>query len=373
MKRYRSIDTFRGFCMFLMVYGHLFDWWLTTDDYWLFIDFLKPLLGPIGVTGFVFISGISTGLSYRKNYIKAKSTNGNLMKNIRNIYFFRALLLLVIALIYNFTIAIRLNDPTFIWAWLILQTLSISLILAYPLLKTSRILRICLSIILLISNQFIIWWLSPYQGQINFFGVLFHILFNPVEHYIIIPFFSIFLIGTVVGDILFEYNLINDQKEKSKVFKNKFLIFVIPFGAVLILVGIIYNFPNFFNYGTYSSVIYAFGIVIFLFSILITIEEYEVFKTKKSYRYLYYFSYYSFTIYFAHNLFYFLFIRQLNALIIWLPVLLLIPLLGLLLRTIYKYLGVKVSLKAGISVLSYLIAKKIEKKRLNSIKEKKEL
>ena len=363
MKRFKSIDTFRGICMFLMVYGHLFDWWLTTEDYWFLNDFLRPFLGPIAVTGFVFISGISTGLSYRKNYLKAKNSNGNLMKNIRNIYFFRALLLLGIALIYNFTIAIRLNDLTFIWAWLVLQTLSISLIMAYPFLKTSRIIRICLSIILLVSNQFILWWLSPYQGQINFFGVLFHLLFNPVEHYIILPFFSIFLIGTVVGDIFFEYNLLNNQKERSTLFKNKFLIFVIPFGAVLILIGILYNFPNFFIFGTYSSLIYGFGVIIFLFSILITLEEYEVFKTKRSYRYLYYFSYYSFTIYLAHNLLYFLFIRQLNVLIIWLPVLLLVPLLGLLLRIMYKYLGVKASLKVGITVLSYLMAKKIETKR----------
>ena len=205
--------------------------------------------------------------------------------------------------------------------------------------------------------------MSPYQGQINFFGVLFHILFNPVEHYIILPFFSIFLIGTVVGDIFFEYNLLNNQKERSNVFKNKFLIFVLPFGAVVLLIGILYNFPNFFIFGTYSSLIYGFGVIMFLFSILITIEEYEVFKTKRSYRYLFYFSYYSFTIYFAHNLLYFLFIRQLNVLIIWIPVLLLVPLLGLLLRTIYKYLGVKASLKVGITVLSYLMAKKIEKKR----------
>ena len=363
MKRFKSIDSFRGICMFLMVYGHLFDWWLTTEDYWFLNDFLRPFLGPIAVTGFVFISGISTGLSYRKNYLKAKNSNGNLMKNIRNIYFFRALLLLVIALIYNFTIAIRLNDLTFIWAWLVLQTLSISLIMAYPFLKTSRIIRICLSITLLVSNQFILWWLSPYQGQINFFGVLFHLLFNPVEHYIILPFFSIFLIGTVVGDVFFEYNLLNNQKERSTLFKNKFLIFVIPFGAVLILIGILYNFPNFFVFGTYSSLIYGFGVIIFLFSILITLEEYEVFKTKRSYRYLYYFSYYSFTIYLAHNLLYFLFAEQLNLLIIWLPVLLLVPLLGLLLRTMYKYLGVKASLKVGITVLSYLMAKKIETKR----------
>ena len=364
MKRIKSIDTFRGICMFIMVYGHLFDWWLKSEDYWFFNDILKPLLGPIGATGFVFISGISTGLSYKKNYLKVKTSKISVIKSVRNIYFFRALLLLAIAIIYNLTIAIRLNDISFIWTWLILQTLSISLLMAYPLLKTSKSLRIFLGITLLLVNQFILFLLSPYQGQINFLGVLYHILYNPVEHYIIIPFFSIFLIGTVAGDIIFDINNLNNKKDRRNAFKYKFLGYIILFGIGLIFIGIFYNFPNFFIYGSYSSILYAFGVSLCIFSILITIEEYEIFKMKKSYRYLFYYSFYSFTIYIGHNLLYFLFTRQLSILYAWIAVLLIIPLMGVLLRITYKRLGVKASIKAGISVISYLLAKKIEKKEI---------
>jgi uncharacterized membrane protein len=368
MKRLKSIDAFRGVCMFLMVYGHMFDWWLRVEDYWFFNDFLKPLLGPIGATGFVFISGISTGLSYKKNCLKAKNSDNFSMRNIRNIYLVRALLLLLIALIYNLTVAIRLNRLTFIWAWLILQTLSISLLISYPLLKLSRIFRLSLSIILLIGNQFVLWWLLPYKEQLNFFGILFHILYNPVEHYVILPFFSIFLIGTVIGDLILDINLINTQIERKRIFKNKFMFYMLLFGPIFILIGVLYYFPNFFMYGTFSSIIYSFGIIVCLFTVLITLEEYEIFKTKKSYKYLYYYSYYSFSIYIVHNLLYFLFLRQLTIITIWIPVLLMIPLLGLLLKMIHKYLGMKASLKTLISAASYLIVKKIMTK--NTSKQK---
>ncbi|MFX0031505.1 MAG: heparan-alpha-glucosaminide N-acetyltransferase domain-containing protein [Candidatus Hodarchaeota archaeon] len=367
MKRLKSIDIFRGICMFIMVYGHMFDWWLRIEDYWFFDDVLKPLLGPIGAVGFVFISGISTGLSYKKNSLKAKNSDFS-MRNLRDIYIVRALLLLLIALIYNLTVAIRLNDLTFIWAWLILQTISISLLISYPLLKFSKITRLIISLTFLVGNQFFLWWLLPFKGQLNFFGILFHILYNPVEHYVIVPFFSIFLIGTVIGDLILDINLINSQIERREIFKNKLIFYMLLFGTTSTLIGVLYFYPNFFIYGTYSSVIYSFGIVTCLFAGLITLEEYEILKTKKNYRYLYYYSYYSFSVYIIHNLLYFLFVGQLTIITIWIPILLIIPLLGLLLKMIYKYLGMKASLKALMSVASYLIVTKITAKKASKKK-----
>ena len=35
MKRYKTIDMIRGLAMIIMVGGHMLDWWLTTEDYWL--------------------------------------------------------------------------------------------------------------------------------------------------------------------------------------------------------------------------------------------------------------------------------------------------------------------------------------------------
>ncbi|MFX0057958.1 MAG: heparan-alpha-glucosaminide N-acetyltransferase domain-containing protein [Candidatus Hodarchaeota archaeon] len=363
MKRYRSIDSFRGLCMFIMVYGHLFDWWLTQNDRWLFIDFLKPFLGPIGATGFILMSGISAGLSYRKN--KLKNSSEFFMKDIRNIYLLRAVIILIISLVYNFSIAVNRKDLSFIWAWFVLQTIGFSLLLAYPFLKTSKHFRFILSLSIIIGNQLLLAILSPYEGRANYLGILYYFLFHPLNQYPLFYYFPILLIGTVVGDILFEFNLIDNEMEARLEFKNKFLYYLLPFGIILLLFGFLYRFPDFFVFASYSAIIWGFGEVVVIFSIFMIFEEFKLFKTKKSYRYLYYFSYYSFTIYLAHNLLYFLFLKQLNVVNIWIPVISLIFFFGWFLRVIHNHLGIKVSLKAGISVASLFIAKKIHIKRIN--------
>jgi len=363
MKRYRSIDSCRGLCMFIMVYGHLFDWWLTPKDRWLFVDFLKPFLGPIGATGFIFVSGISAGLSYKKN--KMKDSNEFFQKDVRNIYLFRALIILIISFVYNFAIAVNRKDLSFIWAWFVLQTIGFSLLLAYPFLKTSKQFRFILGLCILIGNQLILEILSPYEGQANYMGILYHFLFNPLTQYPLFYYFPILLIGTVVGDTLCEINLINNENKRGLDFKRKFIYFLLPLGIILLLFGLLYKFPDFFVFASYSAIIYGFGVVICIFLIFMVIEEYKLFKTKKSYRYLYYFSYYSFTIYLAHNLLYFLFLKQLNVVNIWIPVISLIIFFGWFLRVVHNYLGIKVSLKAGINIASLYMAKKIQIKRRN--------
>jgi hypothetical protein len=99
-----------------------------------------------------------------------------------------------------------------------------------------------------------------------------------------------------------------------------------------------------------------------LLSILLYIEEFEVVKTKKSYRFFYYFSFYSFTIYLAHNPLYFIFFLQLNALTIWIAFVGTIILIALLLKGIYKKWGKNASLKVLISILSSKLANKLEER-----------
>jgi len=135
---------------------------------------------------------------------------------------------------------------------------------------------------------------------------------------------------------------------------------MVPFGIIILLFGLFYKFPEFFVFASYSAIIYGFGEVICLFSIFMLIEEYELINTKKSYRYLYYYSYYSFTIYLAHNLLAFLFWGQFNLIIMWIFVIMLIFFIGWLLRTTHNYLGIKLSLKAGIGIVSLIMANKIQ-------------
>jgi len=363
MKRYKTIDFARGLCIMGMVFLHIINWWLTPEDFWLYLT-LEAYIGFIGASGFLFISGISAKLAYKNWLIRVENSNELSIQMVRNVYLFRALFLLIIALIYNTIIAIALNDLTWIWAWNVLQTISFSLFMAWPLLKTSRVLRAVFGITILIVDHFVFAFLLPYKGQANYYGILFHILYHPSEQYRILSYFTMFLIGTVLGDVIYDLNTIENQSERIIAFK-KYIFCSIIIGAVITIFGIIFLYPNFLLRATISSMFYSLGIIIIAVSVLIGIEEFEVFKVKNSYTCFYYYNYYSFTIYLAHNPLYFLFYRQLNVFTIWIPVIITLLCFTILIRLIYKKLGPKASLKVGISILSLILAIIIEIKKNN--------
>jgi len=362
MKRVQTIDMIRGFCIFLMVFGHLLDWWIIISDRWL-IFYLFSFIASIAATGFLFISGFSAAIAFKSRVKKAEISTDNSMTQARNIYIIRALLLLAISLIYNTAIALTLNDLRWIWAWNALQTISISLILAWPLLRTPKYLRIGLGIGLLVVNEMLSPFLLTYSGQLNTYGVLFHIFYHPIEAFTILPYFAIFIIGTVVGDFFFNFNNIKDSDERKESIKCVFIRTILIVGIIFTSFGIIYRFYDFFYRRTLSAMFYSIGVIFILLAILLYLEEFEKIKPKKRYRFFFYFSFYSFTIYLAHDPLYFIFYRQLNAINIWLVVIGIFILITLLLKGMHKTLGRKVSLKAQLGILSVIIANKIEQRK----------
>ena len=362
MKRIQSIDMIRGFCIFLMVFGHLLDWWIIDTDRWL-IFYLFSFLASIAATGFLLVSGFSAAMAYKSRAEKAGTSTDITMSQARNIYFIRALLILGAGIIYNTAIALALNDLRWIWAWNVLQTISISLLLAWPFLKTPKYLRIGLGIGLLVINELLSPFLLTYRDQMNIYGILFYIFYNPIEQFTILSYFAIFLIGTIVGDFLFNINIIKDQEERENKIKRVFIRTILIVGVMLTSFGIIYRFYDFIYRRTLSAMVYSIGAVLILFSVLLYLEEYEKIKLKKRYRFFFYFSYYSFTIYITHDLLYFIFFQQLNAINIWLAAIGIIILITLMLKVMHKKLGIKVSLKAQLGILSLIILNKIDEKK----------
>jgi len=387
MKRIKGIDTIRGLCILLMILGHLIDWWIRIEDRWL-INILFAFLAPIAATGFMFISGFSAILSYQRKVTNIEESNGLTMRKVKNIYLIRASLLLIVALLYNTAIAFGINDPTWIWAWNVLQTIAVSLLLGCFFLNTSKTFRILVGIVLLVGNQFISPFLLLYEGQTNLYGLLFYILYHPLEQFTILlyegqtnlygllfyilyhpleqftilSYFSIFLIGTVVGDSFFKVSTISDQEERKHAIKYVFLMPLTLIGIISVSFSFIFRFPDIIFRRTFSSHVFSIGFFLILLSILLYIEEFEVVKTKKSYRFFYYYSFYSFTIYLAHDPLYFIFFRQLNAFTIWIAFVGTIILITLLLKSINEKWGRKASLKTQLSILSLIILNKIEQK-----------
>jgi hypothetical protein len=354
-----------------MVAGHILDWWIIIEHR-LLIFVLFSFLVSVAASGFLFISGFSASLAYKSSIKKAETSTDIDLTQARNIYITRALLLLAIAFIYNTAIAIGLNDLRWIWAWNALQTISISLLLAWPLLRTNKYFRIGLGIGLLVVNDLLFPFLLQYKDDLSIYGILFHVLYNPDEAFTILAYFAIFIIGTACGDFFFAINVIEDQEERKNTIKRVYIRITLIVGLISTLFGILFRFYDFQNRiflcdflyrRTISAMFYSIGVILVLLAILIYLEEFEKLRTKKRYRFFFYFSYYSFTIYIAHDFLFFLFYRQLNGLIIWLALIGTIVIITLIFKVMHNKLGLKASLKAQLGVLSIIIVHKIEQRK----------
>jgi uncharacterized membrane protein len=370
MKRIKSIDTFRGGSIIVMVFGHFLLFWLRPEDAWLQF-WLWAFLKPLGASGFLFVSGISASLSFRNYQNTVKDSDTVSMKTVRNVYILRATFILIIAFIFNTFSAMVWGGS--IWEWNALQTIGFSLLLAWPLLKTSKLFRIFLGIAMIIGNQLILDLLSSYKGEASLYGILYHILFFPLDQYVIMNFFGIFIIGSAIGEFIYNINIIEGQNKRKYQFKNKLLkqmlligislvVFIVIYqliGIFLVVLGVIYQFPSILMFNSIPSIIFALGLILTILSILMLIEVLEKVKTTKNYTYFFYYSYYSFTLYLLHNPLALLFLQQFNYITIWLVIAVGLVIFGLILRLTYKKLGKYASLKAVLSIISFLIATRL--------------
>ena len=155
----------------------------------------------------------------------------------------------------------------------------------------------------------------------------------------------------------------NNPELKRKQLKKKMLVQICLVSLGLITFGVLFNFPSFLSRNSLSWLFYAIGFDLLVLLILIVLEEYGIFNTKKSYRVFFYFSYYSFTVYLGHNFLYFIFYEILDLVTIWIAVILTFLVFSLILRQVYKIWGWKASLKTILGKLSFELAYRIEEKK----------
>jgi hypothetical protein len=337
--------------------GHMIDWWTIPSDDWLFYVYVS-LFSAVGAAGFVFISGVSTMISYRNRVEKVKITANYTTKTMRKEYFIRGFLILGLGLLYNAIVAIQFADPSIIWKWFIILTVGASLLLAWPLLKTSKLFRIFIAGLIWIINQILLTFLLGFKDEANFFGVLFYIFYNSLDQNPILSFFTFFLIGTVIGDIIFDFSTLNDDNEKKRMFKRNILAPFLLGGIVLIVSSFWFLLPNLFTDKILTIntniwwLLYSLGLDFIIILILLILEEYNVIRTKKSFKSLFYFSYYSLTLFLLQNLNYLLFFELLNRYNIWYLIVLTVVLYGIFLRFMFKKFEGNFSLKVQIGKIA---------------------
>ncbi|NHJ23021.1 MAG: DUF1624 domain-containing protein [Candidatus Lokiarchaeota archaeon] len=371
MIRFKGIDIFRGLCIFYMTFGHMLHWWLSKTDFWLY-EFLWNIGAPIGGGGFLLVSGLSASLSYRKQIAKAQNSNEYDIKRARNEYLLRAVEIFIISTIWNTFGYLYLGLPG-IWLWFVLQTISVSLLMAWPLFKTTKSFRLLICFCFWIGNEIILGLLSPHSGEENVLGVFYFILYNSPEQNVILGYFPFLLLGTILGDILFEASNIKDPTAQSIFLKAKFIKTNGFSGLVLILLGIFLNYPAFMNKETFSSHMFIVGIELIIISFLIYLKDLKNYRFRKKFTFFEYYSYYSFTIFLLHHLLFFLFQPQFNALEIWLYIVPIMSLWTILFRFIYKKVGKYASVKFIFNKIAVNLAKKMETISLGNLRKLKSI
>jgi hypothetical protein len=208
-------------------------------------------------------------------------------------------------------------------------------------------------------NEIFIFWLTPFRGELNFLGIIYNILYNVPEQNVILGYFPFLLAGTIFGDLFYEASLKESTEEQHNYLLKKLIRPSVIGGTILILFGIFFEFPNFISKESFSSHMFVFGLQLFLISLLVFLKDFGKLKFKKNYSVIKYYSYYSFTIFFAHQLLYFVFPPSFNALEIWLYIIPILALITLFFRYLYKKSGKYASLKFYISKFASYLAEKI--------------
>ena len=198
---------------------------------------------------------------------------------------------------------------------------------------------------------------------------MYHILFHSPDQDVILGFFPFLLYGTVVGDILLDVSDTKNPIERKGEIRKKLLFPSLSIGLILILLGLWMWHPNYdikvlIHPTNFYWAIFSCGVQLVIFSIGIYLEEYI--KTEKNYRFLFYFSYYSLTIYLAHYLLFFVPIRhQFNVINFWFFFIPIFVVIGLVLRMLYKKYQAKIAVKTFIGIISMILTLKIEKMKRN--------
>jgi len=358
-KRFVSIDIFRGFAIIYMIFSHMATWGHKIGISFIF-DIIVYLIDGLGAEGFMFISGLSLTLSYQNNMNKIKNVNE--YKQYRLEFFIRAILIFVVGFFqYNLLVSISFGFQ-YLWVWYIFQTLSISMILIWPLLKCKKIIKILFGVIFLILHQILF-------ETLNKNGVIFYIFYNGFLASPLLGFFPFFIFGSILADLIYEKVNNEEAKISNKEFIKTFTIPTILIGALVLIVLFVFFPSQVLKANELAWLLYSSALQLVLFPIFFTIEKLDLIKLKREYKFFFYFSYYSLSVFVIHTLLFSIFsilfgyeFFLFKYIILYFVI---IFLFYLFLRYIYNKFGRKFALKYHISRLASSITLSILEKFYN--------
>ncbi len=333
MVRVRVIDMLRGVCMIYIVFGHIVQFWLTWDYYWIF-SFVFNFSEVMGANCFLLLSGVAFTFSIRsrqeKERLNPKIQQPPLWKDVHA----RTLFIFVFSIIFNL-----LSGQHQFWIYYILQTIVMSRVLMLPFMKKSKRWRIYMTGVVILLSPISYWLLYPQPGANIIQVIAFMFIFNEPFLDVLLPFFAFFVAGTVVGEFFWE--------QREKLFTtgyNDMKHLLARFGSILFATGIfmgmfmtdwdygwvglqftnlnpLFNYPGiplFLIRGTVPWILMSMGGILCVLAFLCQIEQHPRIRYGES-RFLSILSAQSLTIYFLHYASVPLFFRALDGYNLWFP------------------------------------------------------
>ncbi|MHA1268558.1 MAG: heparan-alpha-glucosaminide N-acetyltransferase domain-containing protein [Candidatus Helarchaeota archaeon] len=303
-----SIDFFKGISIIVMICGHVMNFWVVSSGIWMYSIMYLYYCSILTSVNFVMLSGMTLPISYF-----SKLGIGWSLKRTRIHILKRTGVLLIIAIIYNVIIESILG--IFVWnnlfsyySWYVIQLIAISLILTLFLLKLNKYIRLGIGVIfILIATPFYYWLLSLGTPIAD---ILCYILFNPFKDFPFFPWVGLVIIGSVIGEFLFNIYK-NPPDIKMKKLKN-FMIYLLIIGIALLLFGLFsglrlppasdgfwysyavesalnlstnpyltyYSLPYFMLVGHWTYMFYGLGGLFIIFAGVIWLVDYKKYKNK---------------------------------------------------------------------------------------------
>ncbi|MCP4760210.1 MAG: DUF1624 domain-containing protein, partial [archaeon] len=128
--RIDSVDRIRGLVMVYMIFMHALGKWTNGEHNWIY-GVIWLFADGFGANVFVTISGIGLSLFYISKKNKIESDQNYTKYHARTSYMIKT------AWLFLFNILTNLFLGYGFWFWMIMQTLSLGRIFAYPFLQTS--------------------------------------------------------------------------------------------------------------------------------------------------------------------------------------------------------------------------------------------
>ncbi len=229
-QRIASIDFVKGFAMCFIILAHVALSWLDKD--WRYLYGLAfALLDILGPSLFVFLSALSVIFSIKKK----KGVISE--KIIRNRIFTRALMIIILGVIFNpislGTTNLEVAFPLNLWGWNFFMFIGFSQIFSYYALKLGKITRGIIGVIVIYISPYIRQFLFDYEKTNIGIWILRFIITSPLPQVPFLPWIAICFISTIFGEALHDAMI----KGSGEAYKNLFRIFVY-WGLLLVILGI---------------------------------------------------------------------------------------------------------------------------------------